>query len=941
MKAKRSSRTRPARLGVSYRVLIALSVSAETSLQRTSPVGVQARRANWVSTLVAGWALALSLCLTPIAGQGADDATWEAADAVYQEASDAQTSGNFEEAIALYRDALAAVQALGSSYQLHESIIWHNMGSCYRSLSRYAEAIAHYERALVIRRELGEKAREANTLKNLALSHRSLSNFQQAILLSEQALAIATQLGDRDAVGEILNVLGGCLVALSDYEQAIDIFEQVLAIEREERDLRGEAKALNNIAACFLNLADYQEAIDRFQEALGVFRRLHDRGQEAYALNNLGACHLRLADYGSARVLFEEALDLFRRRRLKPGEATALMNLGQCFQELGDYETAIAFHEEALLIDREIGARLHEASVLGSLGECSEASGDNRRAIEFHLEALEVYRSIEARHGEALELVSVAECLARLLDFPLAIERYEEALSLAEALGVRDTERDARWGLGRAHREQGNLSAALMQYREAIEITEDIRRTVEQDELRRAYFESLRRLYEEYLELLTDLGRGSETLEVAERCRARTFLDLVAAGPIGELETVAEEGMRTGVVDAAVIGADLTEVAARLPSDTAALEYFVTEESIYIWVVRDGAASEPVQIEIDLLDLRDRVLLYRTAIETPASDLSELTDEATLKTSRDLYELLIAPVEDQLDGIDHLVVVPSGPLYYLPFATLFDCADCEGLNFLGGEYLIERFSLSCTPSLTTLKYAWASAVEVQADSLFLAVADPDGGDPMLPRLPDAQKEAATVAGLFTASEIYVDTEATEEIAGSRGSSADQLLLSTHGVFNPVNPMFSYLLLSPTDETDGRLYTHEIFSLDLRTDLVTLSACETLLPALQEMEDDVRAVRGMPVDEDVELSEELLEKLTAGDEIVGLTRAFLYAGTPSVLSTLWRVVSETTEPLMVAFYTYLQQGLDKAEALRQAQLDVMAMYPHPRYWAAFCLVGDWR
>jgi len=73
----------------------------------------------------------------------------------------------------------------------------------------------------------------------------------------------------------------------------------------------------------------------------------------------------------------------------------------------------------------------------------------------------------------------------------------------------------------------------------------------------------------------------------------------------------------------------------------------------------------------------------------------------------------------------------------------------------------------------------------------------------------------------------------------------------------------------------------------------------------------------------------------------VTRAFLYAGTPSVLSTLWRVVSQTTEPLMVAFYTYLQQGLDKAEALRQAQLDVMAMYPHPRYWAAFELVGDWR
>jgi len=154
-------------------------------------------------------------------------------------------------------------------------------------------------------------------------------------------------------------------------------------------------------------------------------------------------------------------------------------------------------------------------------------------------------------------------------------------------------------------------------------------------------------------------------------------------------------------------------------------------------------------------------------------------------------------------------------------------------------------------------------------------------------------------------------------------------------------MFSHLLLSPTQESDGRLYTHEIFGLDLHTDLVTLSACETLLPALREMEEDVRAVRGASAEEAVELSEELLEGLTSGDEIVGLTRAFLYAGTPSVVSSLWQVVSETTEPLMVTFYGYLQEGLSKAEALRQAQLEVMGSYPHPRYWAAFELMGDWR
>jgi CHAT domain-containing protein len=269
-----------------------------------------------------------------------------------------------------------------------------------------------------------------------------------------------------------------------------------------------------------------------------------------------------------------------------------------------------------------------------------------------------------------------------------------------------------------------------------------------------------------------------------------------------------------------------------------------------------------------------------------------------------------------------------------------DCLDCEGAEFMGGEYLVERYSLSYAPSLTTLKYAWAAADEVRDDPLFLALADPDSGDARFPRLVSMQREATAVAALFDPSEVHVAAAATEEVVTSHASSADQLLLSTHGTFNPLNPMFSYLLLSPTDESDGRLYTYEIFSLDLHAALVTLSACETLLPALEDAKDQVKAIRGES-DDEVELTEELLEALTAGDEIVGLTRALLYAGTSSVLSTLWQVVSETTEPLMVAFYGYLREGMSKADALREAQLYVMKSYPHPRYWAAFELMGDWR
>ncbi|MGB2983069.1 MAG: CHAT domain-containing protein, partial [Candidatus Bipolaricaulia bacterium] len=225
----------------------------------------------------------------------------------------------------------------------------------------------------------------------------------------------------------------------------------------------------------------------------------------------------------------------------------------------------------------------------------------------------------------------------------------------------------------------------------------------------------------------------------------------------------------------------------------------------------------------------------------------------------------------------------------------------------------------------------------------LALADPSHPDAS--PLPEACEEAQLIGKLFPEKAVYCGVDATEEMLQAGSATAQHLLLSTHGKFNAHNPMFSYLVLTPTEESDGKLHTYEVFGLPLRADLVVMSACETFLVHFKEMERQVRAVRGTGEDEPVELSAELLETLTAGDEIVGLTRAFISAGTPSVMSTLWEVVSGPTRELMVAFYGFLGTGLDLAEALRQAQLallkDDSGLYHHPLYWAAFVPYGDWR
>jgi len=379
----------------------------------------------------------------------------------------------------------------------------------------------------------------------------------------------------------------------------------------------------------------------------------------------------------------------------------------------------------------------------------------------------------------------------------------------------------------------------------------------------------------------------------------------------------------------------LQEVVASLPANTVALEYFVTNDATYVWVIKEGVVEGPIEIHHGREELMEKVIECRQRLER--TDLMANRDLAIL------YDWLIRPVEDLLptgtqETPPHLIIIPSGPLYYLPFQALLGTSADRSEQFR----LIERYVVSYSPSLVMLKYATANDVRTSDATVFLGLADPDPGDPSL-RLPDAQDEIAQVAKMFTDSKVYVGAEATESVLQEKAQQASYVLIAAHGKFNPQNPMYSYLLLTPTQTSDGKLNTYEVFGLGLHAEMVVLSACETLLPAVEELKVEERLTRGLGTDAPIELTEEQLEELTRGDEVAGLTRAFIAAGASSVVSSLWSVPSEATTALMVSLYTHLQEGMSKAQALRAAQLEVMNTIgcTQPWYWAAFNLMGDWR
>jgi CHAT domain-containing protein len=250
----------------------------------------------------------------------------------------------------------------------------------------------------------------------------------------------------------------------------------------------------------------------------------------------------------------------------------------------------------------------------------------------------------------------------------------------------------------------------------------------------------------------------------------------------------------------------------------------------------------------------------------------------------------------QLLTTPFLTIVPHRVLHYLPFAALGD----------GQHYLIDDMALSVLPSVSSLPFIQANASHTLGNPLILG--NPATLDSTLEPLQGAEQEAIYVARLYGRTAL-LGGEATERAVRELGQQAGIVHLAAHGRIDSEEPLASSIILAPNEGDDGRLQVREVYGLQMSVaSLVVLSACETQMSELTAR-----------------------SSVTAGDEVVGLARAFFFSGTPSVLATLWSIDDAASTRLMERFYTHLEAGADKAEALRLAQQDIRAHYPNPYYW----------
>ncbi len=487
---------------------------------------------------------------------------------------------------------------------------------------------------------------------------------------------------------------------------------------------------------------------------------------------------------------------------------------------------------------------------------------------------------------------------------------------------------------GRIAEREGDSDAAIRYFRQAIEVIELQRSSINTEAAKIGFVGDKQAVYAELIEMLLAAGRNNTAFDYMERSKARALVDMLAAkndfmvsGPrSGEaretfsrlkdamLQRQAQEPVEAAEATRgsaaamsleeikarlAVIAPDLaslisvsslttSDVEARLNAEEAVLEYYGHGGKLYAALLHQGKVEVT---EIDSHGLLEAVRAFRTSIEDRTDNVEQ--------HARALYDRLIRPVKG-LSATGNLLVVPHGILHYVSFGALHD----------GQDYWLAKRSLRFLPSASVVGFL-ETPKTVRAPAKLLAFGNPDLGDRRFD-LPSAQHEVEVISDMVPQSRAFVRRQASETEFKRNASQYRYLHIASHGEYNADNALQSRLLLAKDGANDGSLTTDELYGLALDAEMVTLSACETGLGTV-----------------------------LSGDDVVGLTRGFLYAGASNVVASLWQVDDDATTLLMQTFYRRLEAGEAKRHALREAQLATREKYPHPFFWAAFFITGNGR
>ncbi|HKH48854.1 MAG TPA: CHAT domain-containing protein [Thermoanaerobaculia bacterium] len=905
--------------------------------------------------------------------------------------------GQGDKAQSVLQAALAEAQGAQTRVAL-----WEALGESYQNANEMTQAEASFRSAQEIGEAAwGESLRVAGTIARLGNVVRLQNRLDAAEQLQNHALEIRQRWApDSLEVADSLDLFSGIASARGDLEAASEYAQRALTIyARWAPDSLAAANALSEWAVATTERGLIEEGASALLRALAILeQRSPDSLQMATVLAELGEVARNRNDLDSALELHQRALAI--RERLAPeslGTAKILGYLGAIARERGDLAAAADLFQRAMAIWGKAAPNgLGVAGDLDALGTIARMRGDLDEAWTLHSRALEINEQLAPGSIDiALYLMNLARVAAARGNLNQAIDLYQRAHNIYEHLAPGTISASlALQKLGWLYHRTHRPDQAAQYLTKAVDTLESQMGLLGGSQDLQATFRArFEQIYRDAIEVELERRHTAEAFHLVERSRARSFLMLLAERDLtfsGEIPDALERSRRDNAAhydqtlrelarwtprageeareaihhelgrlrrERDEIAAEIRKASPRLaalrqpqPLDlaaaqkvldpgTLALSYSVgSDQTALFAVTREGGLRVEI-LKIGEERLRQNVEDFLERIRS---------QEAPVDLARSLYRTLIGPVADLVERSERVLILPDGPLHRLPFGALM--RDTKGRR----QYLTEWKPLHSALSLTAYGSLRASkSVPAGSAKAVVAFGNPryskeiassGGARDLILRspglrgfdwapLPYSRHEVERIAEVYPGARLYLGEDATEERAKSVARDTRILHFATHGYLDDRTPLDSALVLTipddlPAGRDNGLLQVWEIFeSVRLDADLVVLSACESALGR--------------------ELS---------GEGMIGLTRAFQYAGARSVVASLWDVADQTTAELIARFYRHLAAGLSKDEALRKAQIELIRRPVRiatangqtvetdasaPFFWAAFQLFGDWR
>ena len=847
--------------------------------------------------------------------------------------------GNYDEALPLLQRALAINEKILGSVHASTAASLNNLAQLYKTLGKYDEALPLLQRALAINEKIfgPDHTDTALSLNNLALLYETIDQYDKALLLYQRAQVIwENVLGPNHAYTATgLNNLAIIYQKLGNYDQALMRFLRALAIREKVLGPKHAhtASSLSNLALLYTDLNQYDQALLMNQRALDIFE--NSLGPDhIYAANSAGKIselyHL-LGQYDRAVTYGERSLAILE-KVLDPDHpdiARGLSNLAGTYVDLGQHEKALQLLHRAYRASQSTNIPDILKLVQGYLGVYYVRQSNPNAAIFYFKGAINTIQTIRGE-SSGLEM-SLQESLLKKNELFYIV--------LADLLI-----------------EEGRLAEAqqVMSMLKEEEYFDFIRRDSKADN--RHTRTSYNIAEKSFADQLEKLGREGSTLvdqltvlekqaksgftseQEAQRARIKKLLAEQSKQTVALLNVLAQQlpTIKKQQITEAIAKDSLEQLRGTLTAlghGAVLLQYLVTDKRIHI-ILATPQSLLSRSVEISSKELHRKIAEFRRVLENPALDPRPL--------SRSLYELLIAPVAEDLKqaNAQTLMLSLDGSLRYLPLGVLYD----------GKSYLAERYPLVMYTEVAKDK------LREKPEALWkvagFGITDKIGEFPPLPSVRQelegiVRMDSRKMSGGVLPGNIYLNKDFTQvRLKDVLDRDYSVLHIASHFKFIPGTVTQSFLLLG-----DGGQLSLE----KLRTDgwkfgsldMMTLSACET--------------AKGGGEDEN-------------GREIEGFGALVQRQGAKSVLATLWKVLDKSTAVLMESFYRLRQErGLNKADALREAQLvlisgkhprqpiavqkeedgkplnianappyipDPAKPYAHPYFWAPFILMGNW-